>query len=160
KVARHQLTPPDQELSAALYEATQEVCVEAGFWGYEISNHAAHDTLRSRHNLLYWKSQDWIGVGPGAHGRISHAGQRIASEAHDDPRAYAEAVSQNGVGWAHQENLDARAIADEFLIMGLRIVEGVEIAALEALRGAKLDQSKIAELQSLGLLEHDARFLH
>jgi oxygen-independent coproporphyrinogen-3 oxidase len=152
KVARRQLTPPDSELAAALYEATQEVCETAGFPGYEISNHARTEAARSRHNALYWRAQDWIGVGPGAHGRISHASQRIATEAYDDPRAYAEAVSHNGIGWAHHENLDRRAVADEFLIMGLRIREGVEIAALEALRGAPLDQEKFADLRALGLL--------
>ena len=153
KVARKQLTPPDAELAAALYEATQDICDTAGFAAYEISNHAKNEAARSKHNALYWKSQDWIGVGPGAHGRLTHEEKRIATEAHDDPRAYAEAVSQNGVGWSYREDLDARAIADEFLLMGLRIAEGLEIAALEALRSAELDAKKLAELSALNLIE-------
>jgi oxygen-independent coproporphyrinogen-3 oxidase len=159
KVARKQLTPPGETLAADLYEATQEVCEAAGFPAYEISNHARSDGARSRHNALYWRSQDWIGIGPGAHGRLTHAGVRIATEAHDDPNAYAAAVSQDGVGWSHHETLDARAVADEFLLMGLRIKEGLAISALEILRGAKLDEAKLAELRGLELIEADNGFL-
>ena len=85
RVARGQLTPPDNDAAAALYEATQEVCDAAGFPAYEISNHARGAAARSRHNLIYWRSDDWIGVGPGAHGRITHDGARIALEAQRRP---------------------------------------------------------------------------
>jgi oxygen-independent coproporphyrinogen-3 oxidase len=152
KVARKQLAPPDEAHAAALYEATQEICDAAGFPAYEISNHARGFAARSRHNALYWNAQDWFGIGPGAHGRITHKGKRIASEAHDDPNAYAAAVSQSGIGWSHDEALDAHAVADEFLLMNMRIAEGLDLHALNALRAAPLNESKLQELSDLDLI--------
>ena len=106
RVDRGQLTPPDAMNSAAeLYEATQEVCDAAGFPAYEISNHARIDAARSRHNALYWHSDDWIGVGPGAHGRVTHNGARIALEAQRRPADYIDAVHEHGVGWISEATL-------------------------------------------------------
>src|SRR5690606_28990141 len=118
RVQRGMLTPPDVDSAARLYEATQEICNAAGVPAYEISNHARSPEARSRHNLLYWRGEDWIGVGPGAHGRISHEGARIATEAQLRPRDYIDAVNEHGVGWIEETRLRDDEIADELLLMG------------------------------------------
>src|SRR5262249_43884358 len=99
KAARGALKAPGAEHAAALYETTQELCDGAGFPAYEISNHARTPTARARHNLLYWRSGDWVGVGPGAHGRITHAGARLTTEAQRRPADYIDAVREHGIGW-------------------------------------------------------------
>ncbi|MGD9981676.1 MAG: radical SAM family heme chaperone HemW [Hyphomonadaceae bacterium] len=157
RVDRGQLLPPDDELSAELYEATQEVCDTAGFPAYEISNHARSDAARSRHNALYWTSQDWIGVGPGAHGRVTHDGARFAFEAQRRPGDYIDAVRETGVGWISEGQLTGEQSADEALLMGLRIDEGADIARIETLRGKPLNATALAWLveQRLVIRERD-----
>lgn len=155
RVARGNLTPPDADAGADLYEATQEICEAAGFTGYEISNHANAPAARARHNMLYWRGQDWIGVGPGAHGRITHAGARIASEAQRRPADYIDAVRGRGLGWASGTTLNGEEIADEMLIMGLRIEEGIELARFASARGRAIGQETLARLEALELLHHD-----
>lgn len=152
RVARRQLTPPDEEEAASLYELTQELCDAAGYVAYEISNHARDDAARSRHNLIYWRSGDWIGVGPGAHGRVTHEGARIALEAHRRPADYIDAVRENGVGWVTEARLSGEEAADEVLIMGLRTHEGVEVARFETLRGAALKPDAVAWLEQQGFI--------
>lgn len=152
RVARGQLVTPDAERSADLYEATQEVCEAAGFSAYEISNHARDGQARSRHNLLYWRSQDWIGVGPGAHGRITHGGVRTATEARRRPMDYIDAVREHGLGWQSEAVLSGEEIADELLIMGLRIDEGFETARMEAARGRPIKAASLAWLIEQGLV--------
>ncbi|MBL8544509.1 MAG: coproporphyrinogen III oxidase [Hyphomonadaceae bacterium] len=152
RVARGELKPPDNETAARFYEATQELCDAAGFPAYEISNHARSDAARSRHNALYWRSQDWVGVGPGAHGRITQGGARIALEAARRPAEYVAAVTQRGIGAASEEALSGEAIADEMLIMGLRIGEGVDRAAFERLRGRPIQQRALDLLLGEGLI--------
>jgi len=155
RVDRHELTPPNDDLSAELYEATQEVCDAAGMPAYEISNHARTLAGRSRHNAIYWNSDDWIGVGPGAHGRVSHNGERIALEAQRKPAAYIEAVKANGVGWSAKSRLTAQESADEVLLMGLRVEEGVELARVEALRSTPINREKLTWLMAQGLVTQD-----
>ncbi|MCA8886786.1 MAG: radical SAM family heme chaperone HemW [Hyphomonadaceae bacterium] len=152
RVDRRQLTPPGDELSAGLYEATQEVCDAAGFPAYEISNHARAYAARSRHNALYWRSDDWIGVGPGAHGRLTHEGARIATEAQHRPADYIKAVKESGLGWRSEARLTPKEAADEVLLMGLRVEEGVERARVEALRGSPLDGEALAWLLAQNLV--------
>jgi oxygen-independent coproporphyrinogen-3 oxidase len=152
RVDRGQLRPPEDELAAALYEATQEVCEAAGFAGYEISNHARSLAARSLHNALYWTSGDWIGVGPGAHGRITHGGARIALEAQQRPGDYIDAVKESGVGWITEAQLSGEEWADEMLLMGVRIVEGVELARVEGLRGKPLNADALRWLSEQGLV--------
>jgi oxygen-independent coproporphyrinogen-3 oxidase len=152
RVDRGQLAPPDDERAAALYEVTQEVCEGAGFAAYEISNHARTPAARSRHNGLYWTSGDWIGVGPGAHGRINEGGARIALEAQCRPRDYVDAVRENGVGWINETRLTREEASDEMLLMGLRIVEGVDLARVETMRGRPLNRDAIAWLEAQGLV--------
>lgn len=152
RLARGELITPTNEEAALFYEATQEVCDAAGFPAYEISNHARSAEARSRHNLFYWRSADWIGVGPGAHGRVTHDGVRLATEAQMRPADYIDAVREHGVGWIEDVALSAEESAEEALLMGLRISEGVNIARIEALRGAPLNARGMAWLLAEGLL--------
>lgn len=156
RAARGQLAPPDEDAAAELYEITQEICDAAGLPPYEISNHARSRDARARHNLLYWRSADWIGVGPGAHGRVSHAGARIATEAHLRPADYIDAVRENGVGWLSESQLSGEEAGDETLLMGLRSDEGVELARVEALRGRPLNAAALDWLEAEGLIARDA----
>jgi oxygen-independent coproporphyrinogen-3 oxidase len=152
RAARGQLTLPDVDRSADLYEATQEICNAADFPAYEISNHARGVQARSRHNLLYWRGQDWVGVGPGAHGRITQNGARLATEAQARAADYVDAVREHGIGWLSEAVLSGEEIADELLIMGLRIDSGVERARVEAVRGRPIAPSALAWLVEQGLV--------
>jgi oxygen-independent coproporphyrinogen-3 oxidase len=153
RVARGALTPPDADTAAALHEATQEICAAAGAPAYEISSHARGVQARARHNLIYWRGQDWLGVGPGAHGRISHDGVRFALEAQRRPVDYIDAVREHGVGWMSETRLKNTEIADEALIMGLRVDEGVELARLNGLRETPINPQALAWLIEQGLVE-------
>jgi oxygen-independent coproporphyrinogen-3 oxidase len=150
------LTPPADEIAADLYEATQEVCDAAGFPAYEISNHARSAAARSRHNALYWQSEDWIGVGPGAHGRVTCDGARLALEAQRRPADYIDAVRENGVGWITEARLTGEEAADEMLLMGLRIEEGVEFDRVEQTRGKPLNAAALSWLVEQGLVVHES----
>lgn len=155
RVDRHQLAPPNDDHSAELYEATQDVCEAAGFPAYEISNHARSLAARSRHNAIYWHSDDWIGVGPGAHGRVTHDGVRVALEAQHRPADYIDAVKESGVGWITETPLTSQEASDEVLLMGVRVEEGVELARIEALRGAPLNRDALAWLIEQELVAQD-----
>ncbi|MGI9170572.1 MAG: radical SAM family heme chaperone HemW, partial [Caulobacteraceae bacterium] len=122
-VSRGAFTPPGPDLAADLYEATQAELEAAGFETYEVSNHARGEGARSRHNLIYWRGGDYVGVGPGAHGRLTVGGERWASVAERGVAAYVKTVRTLGLGGA-REPLDARANALERLRMGLRTAEG------------------------------------
>lgn len=154
KVERGSLTPPDADAAADLYEATQQECEAAGFTGYEISNHARGDAARARHNIIYWRGGDWLGVGPGAHGRITRDGVRLATEAQRRPADYIDAVREHGLGWVLQAPLTNSENADELLIMSLRLDEGLDVARLEALRGAPIKADALAWLVAQGLVTH------
>ena len=156
RVGRGQLTPPNEELGAALYELTQDLCDAAGFPAYEISNHARSPAARSRHNALYWRSADWIGVGPGAHGRVTHNGARVALEAQRRPADYIDAVRENGIGWISEATLTAEERADEMLLMGLRVEEGIDLARLEKIRGRPLNAAALGWLTDQGFVTQDA----
>jgi oxygen-independent coproporphyrinogen-3 oxidase len=132
RVQRGMLIPLDAERAADFYETTQRVLEDEGFEAYEISNHARGETARSRHNLIYWRGGDYVGVGPGAHGRLTLSGERFATVAPDAIGAYIEAVRMAGAG-AARERLTPREAALERLLMGLRTVEGVSLAELDAL---------------------------
>ena len=134
-VARHVWTPPDEDLSAALYETTQAVLEGAGFEAYEVSNHARGGAARSSHNLHVWRGGDYLGVGPGAHGRLTLGGVRTATIAR---RGIGDYVA--GVGacapWSECEAQDIRAAAEERILLGLRTVEGARLSDLAALERA------------------------
>lgn len=131
-VGRGRLHPPPSEEAAALYEATQDVCADAGFPAYEISNHARGEAARSRHNLIYWRGGEWLGIGPGAHGRIAVDGERLATQALRAPRDYLAAIAEGDLVWLARASLTDEETRDEALLMGLRIDEGVSRAALAA----------------------------
>jgi putative oxygen-independent coproporphyrinogen III oxidase len=132
-VARRDWAPMDDELSADLYEITQEMAERAGYPAYEISNHARGAEHESQHNRIYWASGDWAGIGPGAHGRLTTGGERLAAEAAEKPGEYLKRVSGEGLGIASEEKLDPLAQARERIAMGLRVVEGLAIADIEEL---------------------------
>lgn len=129
---RGSLVPPDEDTAADLYEATQDVLGGAGFEAYEVSNHARGEAARSAHNLHVWRGGDYVGVGPGAHGRLTQDGIRTATVAHRRIAAYVEGVA-SGTPWSEQDTLDPRAAAEERLLLGLRTVEGVALTDLAAL---------------------------
>jgi putative oxygen-independent coproporphyrinogen III oxidase len=129
---RGSLVPPDEDAAADLYEATQDVLGSAGFEAYEVSNHARGEAARSAHNLHVWRGGDYVGIGPGAHGRLTLDGVRTATVAHRRIADYVEGVA-SGTPWSEQETLDPRAAAEERLLLGLRTVEGVALTDLKAL---------------------------
>jgi len=149
---RGSLIPPTPDAGADLYEITQTRLAEAGFEAYEVSNHARGAAARSRHNLAYWRGEDYAGVGPGAHGRITLGGARVATEAARGVKAYIEAVDQTGLGFASRETLTPREAALERLLMGLRTHEGVCWRDLAPL-GLSADSGATTELTRLGLLD-------
>lgn len=153
--ARRRLKLPDEDGAVRFYARTQEICTAAGAPPYEISNYARTPAAQSRHNRIYWTGGDWIGVGPGASGRLRLGGVRTATRAHTGVQPYIHAVSTAGVGWESCEALDRGEIAEEALIMGLRLSEGVDRARIEALRGAPLDPGAVEMLVAQGLLAAD-----
>jgi putative oxygen-independent coproporphyrinogen III oxidase len=155
-VQRGRLVPEPPAQAAGLYEATDAVLSGLGFATYEISNHAKCATARSAHNLLYWRSADWIGVGPGAHGRVSIAGTRHAAKAADRPGDYVAAVAAAGVGWGEPaEALSPRAVAEEYWLSALRPIDGALASDRRRLRIADPPADLLAETEGAGLLSID-----
>lgn len=154
-VRRGRLVPPGPEDAAGLYEATQEVLTRLGYQAYEVSNHARGEAARSAHNLIYWRGQDYVGVGPGAHGRLTVGGQRLAVRAAPGVRDYIARLREAAPAWAEREALSAREAALERLLMGLRTTEGVGIGEL-----GPLGLERLPALQQAGMvrLERDRLF--
>jgi oxygen-independent coproporphyrinogen-3 oxidase len=144
--------PPDADAGAALFDTTQAVLQAEGFEAYEVSNHARGEAARSRHNLVYWRGLDYVGAGPGAHGRITVAGVRQATQAAARPADYISRVAAAGNGFVERQALNPREAAEERLLSGLRIAEGVPLADVTAL---EIPADKIADLVALGLLADD-----
>jgi len=140
---RGELKPPADDLSADLFEVTQSVLGEIGFEAYEVSNHARGEPARSRHNLMYWRGEDYVGVGPGAHGRLTLGETRFATESPRRVQDYIAHVGQLGIG-ATLEPLKPREITLERLLMGLRTGEGVRTAELG---GLDLGYSRMAAFE-------------
>jgi putative oxygen-independent coproporphyrinogen III oxidase len=133
------LKMPDDELQAELYELTQERLAAAGLPAYEISNHARPGE-ESRHNLIYWRSGEWLGVGPGAHGRLNAGGARLATEAWRLPKAWLERVERTGSGERRRTALTRAEQVEELLVMGLRLGEGVDLGRLARTAGRALSE--------------------
>lgn len=153
------MTPLDDDQAAELYEITQDLCNKAGLPAYEISNHA-RPGAECRHNLIYWRMHDYIGVGPGAHSRFDESipGQTIERRATitlSDPRAWATRVRSEGDGIVSDEPVSFADQATEMMLMGLRLTEGVSLARYEGLAGRPLDGSKLADLEQAGLITRD-----
>lgn len=149
---------PDEETAAELYDMTLETTVKAGLPAYEISNHA-RPGAECRHNILYWRYGDYIGVGPGAHGRILTAeGDAIATVQARKPEDWLSAVEQAGHGTITREPLKAADRAIEMVMMGLRLREGIDCARFKARIGQPitdfLDSRVLADAISDGLLVH------
>ena len=153
-VARGAWTPPDEDLSAALYETTQTVLEAAGFDAYEVSNHARGEAARSAHNLHVWRGGDYLGVGPGAHGRLTLDGTRTATVAHKGIGAYVAGVAA-GAPWSEREAQSARDAAEEKVLLGLRTVEGVALDDLVVL-GRTAETGPLAGLIADGFLAVEA----
>jgi len=138
--ARGDLVLPDEDLAGDLYEATQTLLNQAGLPAYEISNHARPGE-ESRHNLTYWRYGDYVGVGPGAHGRLTLEGEKVATRAHRAPEIWLERVERDGHGAAAPGPIDRTARGTELLMMGLRLTEGIRLARLAEETGRTLDET-------------------
>lgn len=143
---------PSEDLAADMYEATQDICNNAGIPAYEVSNHARPDS-ESRHNLTYWRSGDYVGIGPGAHGRISHGPKRSATEAYRDPAKWMTSVTTGPGGEQVRNLLDHQERALEYLLMSLRTNEGLDLNRYERIANRPLPQAAIQNLMGLGLVQ-------
>ena len=137
---RGELVLPDEELAAALYEATAEEAAKFGLRGYEISNYAVPGG-ESRHNLAYWRYGDYAGIGPGAHGRVSVGGQLLATRRHRAPEPWAEMVEARGHGTTREDPVAPEERAREALLMGLRLAEGIDEARFARRTGVAMDDA-------------------
>ena len=153
--AAGKLVVPDDDTARALYDTTQDVCAGAGLPAYEISNHA-RPGAECRHNLVYWRVHEYAGIGPGAHGRLDIDGERRATATEKRPEAWLMRVEGSGHGVVTDEALTPEQMADEFLLMGLRLAEGVDPKRYAALAGRSLNPRRIAILREQGALETTA----
>ncbi len=150
--AAGKLKTPDDDTARTLYDITQEICAAHGLPAYEVSNHARAGG-ESRHNLIYWRGHEYAGIGPGAHGRLDIGGDRHATATEKQPEAWLTRVETQGHGLITDDTLTREEMADEFLLMGLRLAEGIDIARYTALAGRSLDPARIAMLHEHGLVE-------
>ena len=150
RAAQGRLAVPHEEMAAALYEVTQDLCMAAGLPAYEISNHAMAGHY-CRHNFAIWHGADYVGIGPGAHGRLTINGQKHASTAHKQPHIWRAACLENGHGWHNLTALSAQEAAEEAVMLGLRLSDGIAVQDL-AQRGVALAASKLDALKQDGLL--------
>jgi putative oxygen-independent coproporphyrinogen III oxidase len=149
------LPVPDEDLARDLYDLTQAVCLNAGMPAYEISNHS-RPGAECRHNLIYWRGHDYAGVGPGAHGRLTIDGRRTATATEKRPEAWLMRVEEGGTGLTVDERLTSGEAADEYLLMGLRLAEGIDPARYSALSGRALNPKRISILREEGAVETTA----
>jgi oxygen-independent coproporphyrinogen-3 oxidase len=153
--ATGRLIIPNNDAARALYDTTQDLCGRSGLPAYEISNHARPGE-ECRHNLLYWRYGEYVGIGPGAHGRVFTAGGRIATANEKLPERWLAATETQGHGAIVEDRLNPENEGDEFLLMGLRLREGIDPERFALLRGAGLDPRRIADLERYGFLRREA----
>jgi putative oxygen-independent coproporphyrinogen III oxidase len=153
--AAGKLKTPDETIARALYDVTQDICAKHDLPAYEISNHA-REGAECRHNLVYWRGQEYAGIGPGAHGRLDVGGVRHASATEKRPEAWLMRVEANGHGVVTDDVLNREERADEFLLMGLRLKEGIDPERYAALSGRAIDPRRIAVLREEGAIAVDA----
>jgi oxygen-independent coproporphyrinogen-3 oxidase len=153
--AAGKLMTPDEAVARALYDVTQDVCSRHGLPAYEISNHA-RPGAECRHNLVYWRGEEYAGIGPGAHGRLDINGARHATATDKRPETWLMRVEANGHGVVTDDRLNGVERADEFLLMGLRLAEGIDPKRYAALAGRTLDPDRIAILREEGAIEVEA----
>lgn len=142
----------EDSLQAELYEVTQKVCTENGMPAYEVSNHA-QPGAESQHNLNYWRYGDYVGVGPGAHGRISTGGKKFATVTEKHPETWLDLVENNGHGITEIEQLSSQDQADEMLLMGLRLREGIDVSRWSSLSDREFDAGRENNLIQYGMIE-------
>ena len=152
--AAGKLKTPDEATARALYDVTQEVCAMHGLPSYEISNHARAGA-ECQHNLVYWRGEEYAGIGPGAHGRLDVDGTRHAVATEKRPEAWLMRVEATGDGVVTDDVLNSEERADEFLLMGLRLTEGIDPQRYAALSGRALDPGRIALLTGEGAITVD-----
>lgn len=143
---------PDEDTAAALFEMTQEICDKFGRPAYEISNHAVPGG-ECRHNLVYWRYGEYAGIGPGAHGRLVQDGRRYATATARDPEKWLSRVESWGDGIDTDDVLNPEEAGDELLLMGLRLVEGIDLRRYKAISGRPLDASRLSDLIFHGMVE-------
>src|SRR3984957_11093836 len=148
------LRTPDADLSRALFDATQEIAGAHGLPAYEVSNHA-RPGAESRHNLIYWRYGEYVGVGPGAHGRVGIGAARRAQATEKHPEMWLAQVESEGHGLIEDVALTQEEQSDEFLLMGLRLREGIDVARYQALSGRALRRRQIDELAADGFISED-----
>ncbi len=146
------LVPPDPDAAADLYEVTLSTCEAHGMPAYEISNHAVPGA-ECRHNLVYWRYGDYVGVGPGAHGRLTGGNGKRATATELHPETWLSRVEEHGHGMIEDQVLTMEEQGDEYLIMGLRLVEGVDLDRYEKLSGRRLDPRRLNDLIAHGMVE-------
>ena len=150
--AKGKLVIPEDDQAIDMYAATQAICGAAGLPAYEVSNHAGPGA-ESRHNLIYWRYGEYVGVGPGAHGRIAGPdGARLATETIKSPEAWMARVEAQGDGLDRVEAIPPSDQADELVIMGLRLDEGIDLARHAALAGAPIAEERVASLAADALV--------
>jgi len=150
--ARGKLTIPNDDLAIALYDVTQELTETAGLNNYEISNHAGHGA-QSLHNLTYWRYHDYAGIGPGAHSRLTMGDKKIALHHHLDPNTWLAEVAATGHGIATQEILGNVEQGQEFLLMGLRLEEGIDLNRYSEITKNPLDGEDVSFLAEEDFIE-------
>jgi len=158
---RGELVLPEEESTAAMFEMTQDRLTAAGLPAYEISNHA-RPGAECRHNLAYWRYQDYVGVGPGAHGRLTRAGAKFATRQYRLPEKWLAAVEATGTGLEETVAIERDDAIEEMLMMGLRLVEGVSRARLERIAGCDAEtllRGNLAHLIEAGFITLDTERL-
>ncbi len=153
--AAGRLRTPDEATARALYDVTQEVCAAGGLPAYEISNHA-RPGAECQHNLVYWRGEEYAGIGPGAHARLDIDRDRHAISNEKRPEAWLMRVEARGNGVVTDDILNSEERGDEFLLMGLRLAEGIDPQRYTALSGRALDPDRIAMLREEGAIAVDA----
>ena len=155
RARRGALTLPDEDTQATLFEATQALLADAGLPAYEISNHARPGS-ESRHNLAYWTYRDYAGIGPGAHGRLTLGGQRLATRTHRAPEIWLDRVDRAGHGEHPRTPVVPETAVEEAIMMGLRLTAGIDLADLDARLGVgvrdRLNPAALGRLVAAGLL--------
>lgn len=141
---------PTDDTAADMYDVTQELCETAGYASYEVSNYA-RPGAESRHNLIYWRYGDFIGIGPGAHGRITRDGQRYATETVKQPEKWLQDVDL-GRSEGPSAVIEPDEQAQEYLMMSLRLSEGMSLSRYASLAGCQLDGEAISRLVDLGMV--------
>ncbi len=149
---RGELALPDDDLAAALYDATAEEAARFGLLPYEVSNYAKPGA-ESRHNLAYWRYRDYAGIGPGAHGRVTLNHTLYATRRHRAPEPWADRVERNGHGTTHHDPVSQQDRAREMLLMSLRLTEGIDPARFEARTGTSLVNAIDPEILAMAISE-------